>query len=594
MIRRGCATLVLGLALVCGRSWVTAAEHRPQKPLADSSLDSTLVAERFVKTALQAELEGDDEGRAIYLQEALSDNEQNANAQWQSGNVKVGDQWMSIDEAASQAIENKYRSRYLARRAAAGRDALAQFELARWCRQRGLLEEARGHLRFALQTNPRLANRDFTLGLVQQNGDWITLEEQNRQVADARAARKSLSKWQPKIRQLRRLVRQSDLRSESARAELLAIHDPEATPAVVAVFNSQDEQDALLAVAILDHLPGQRSADTLAQLGAFNASVKVRLAATDALKTRSIFSYAPVLLAALVSPLEAQFEEIRQAGANVVRLKVLQEGPLADYVVNQTLQVEPLAAAALDGQFPDLVEAFRNPTRERAIINLRAQTAEAQIRNFNQRASQTNERITAVLATAAGADGDRPRDYWEWWYNHNDIYYPPERPTYEVSLSQVERYGAVCECFQAGTPIWTSTGMRPIETIEIGDHVFAQEIESGEIALKPVLATSIRPTSPLLKLQIGEHEFVVTQGHPFWVIGQGWRMAKELSVGDRVHTASGAAEIDRVEAGPQAEAYNFVVNEFNTYFVGQPKLLVHDNSLRRHTDNVLPGLAINQ
>jgi hypothetical protein len=41
---------------------------------------------------------------------------------------------------------------------------------------------------------------------------------------------------------------------------------------------------------------------------------------------------------------------------------------------------------------------------------------------------------------------------------------------------------------------------------------------------------------------------------------------------------------------PDAEAYNLVVDDFHTYFVGRLGLLVHDNNFRRPTTAVLPGL----
>jgi hypothetical protein len=46
-----------------------------------------------------------------------------------------------------------------------------------------------------------------------------------------------------------------------------------------------------------------------------------------------------------------------------------------------------------------------------------------------------------------------------------------------------------------------------------------------------------------------------------------------------------------VRAALQAEinAHNLVVADFNTYFVGQAKILVHDNQPRSPTRAVVPG-----
>ena len=57
--------------------------------------------------------------------------------------------------------------------------------------------------------------------------------------------------------------------------------------------------------------------------------------------------------------------------------------------------------------------------------------------------------------------------------------------------------------FCAGTKVWTMTGRRPIEGIKVGDCVLAQDVESGELAYKPVLGVTIRPAPPTMKMRTG-------------------------------------------------------------------------------------------
>jgi hypothetical protein len=87
----------------------------------------------------------------------------------------------------------------------------------------------------------------------------------------------------------------------------------------------------------------------------------------------------------------------------------------------------------------------------------------------------------------------------------------------------------------------------------------------------------------MMHLQASDHQIVCTLGHPFWVEGAGWRMAKELSVGDRITTATGTPmELRAVEsANMDQEAFNLVVEGNSNYFVGQDGLLAHDNTQRR-------------
>ena len=68
-------------------------------------------------------------------------------------------------------------------------------------------------------------------------------------------------------------------------------------------------------------------------------------------------------------------------------------------------------------------------------------------------------------------------------------------------------------------------------------------------------------------------------------------MAKELQVGDRLHSVAGTATVEGITEFPEREAYNLVVQDFATYFVEQPRLLVHDNTARQVTAALVPGLV---
>ena len=141
--------------------------------------------------------------------------------------------------------------------------------------------------------------------------------------------------------------------------------------------------------------------------------------------------------------------------------------------------------------------------------------------------------------------------------------------------------------------MWTKTGQRAIETLEVGDLVLAQNVDTGELNYKPVIGRTVRPPSEILKLKLRGEEIQTTLGHPFWVAGVGWRMAKELEEGAILHGVTGSAQLGAVKSAEQAEAYNLVVAEFSTYFVGESGLLVHDNTPRTPTRVTVPGVAKN-
>jgi hypothetical protein len=77
----------------------------------------------------------------------------------------------------------------------------------------------------------------------------------------------------------------------------------------------------------------------------------------------------------------------------------------------------------------------------------------------------------------------------------------------------------------------------------------------------------------------------------FWVSGEGWVKSRKLTPGMVLHTAEGPVRVSNVTAGQHAQTYNLVVADFNTYFVGEQKILSHDNTVRRITRSIVPGLA---
>ena len=146
------------------------------------------------------------------------------------------------------------------------------------------------------------------------------------------------------------------------------------------------------------------------------------------------------------------------------------------------------------------------------------------------------------------------------------------------------------ECFVRGTPVWTKTGPRPIEKLQIGDLVLSQNVNSGEIRYKPVLARTLRPAGPIVQISTDDEKFLATRGHPLWVAGIGWRMTKELEDGAVLQSLAGTGRVNGVQSAPEAETYNLVVADFNTYFIGSSGILAHDNTPRKPTQAVLPGI----
>ena len=136
-------------------------------------------------------------------------------------------------------------------------------------------------------------------------------------------------------------------------------------------------------------------------------------------------------------------------------------------------------------------------------------------------------------------------------------------------------------CFTAGTLISTQDGDVPIEDIEEGDLVWAQDPETGEVALKRVVQTFVKETDTILYIKAAGEVIEATEQHVFYIDNVGWIPASMIEEGDKVVLQSGdkstVEKIDKVVHNELITVYNFEVEDFHTYFVSDASVLVHNN-----------------
>lgn len=149
-------------------------------------------------------------------------------------------------------------------------------------------------------------------------------------------------------------------------------------------------------------------------------------------------------------------------------------------------------------------------------------------------------------------------------------------------------------CFAAGTKVHTAAGPKSIEDVEVGDLVWSRDPETGELALRRVTKTFVTPDRPLLEVVVaaanGETEKLrPTSEHPFWVRDRGWVKAGELRPGDELPQLDGGwlRVAGLAESGERATVYNFEVEGFHTYFVGELGAWVHNTCWDDIAEHVL-------
>ena len=135
-------------------------------------------------------------------------------------------------------------------------------------------------------------------------------------------------------------------------------------------------------------------------------------------------------------------------------------------------------------------------------------------------------------------------------------------------------------CFVAGTPVWMADGtLKPIEQVKVGDLVLSKNEQTGEIAPKKVSHVSVRADIWTRKLSFDNGAILeTTDEHPLYVDGRGFVKAKEVGIGNSIVTRAGpGAKVVGVQVDVrQATVYNFTVDAFHSYFVGQDALWVHN------------------
>lgn len=87
----------------------------------------------------------------------------------------------------------------------------------------------------------------------------------------------------------------------------------------------------------------------------------------------------------------------------------------------------------------------------------------------------------------------------------------------------------------------------------------------------------------LLEADGDEQELLVTAEHPLRT-QSGWTVVSELEPGDLVLGREGWAEVSSVEASGRTETvYNFEVEDFHTYFVGEGGVWAHNTCVGKFT-----------
>lgn len=535
-----------------------------------------------------------------------------ARSHWLKGEVRIGEEWVHYSRVADHQDRWAQLHRYQEQRSKFGGTLEDQLTLANQCRDSQLLDEERAHLHGVIARDPMHVEARQRLGHQYAAGVWLTPSEIQQSEEGERLRQSSVDRWGKEIETHKAsLFSRSSQRRAAAESFFDNLRDSAAIPVMEQAFARGNEPEQQFYLTWVCRLGSWHASAAVARLAIETESPKIRVKSVQELSKRRPEEFAPVLLSAMKSPVILEADMVKLGHWWLYSQRTISE--TADKKIVQRYNARFAPQSCILHPFQPLRvpldELLNQPTTgQRIMSNLNRESQKA-VDEQNARSEFWNNRISSTLGDSLGLAGlSRPQDWWAWWtadqgyvegereqlYSQyfEDWYISRRRGQIRKETKpSAERLEGHASCFVAGTPIQTETGLRPIESVKLGDRVLAQNLETGEVAFRPVLRVTQTDSALTKSVRVGNETLVSTTAHPYWVNGQGWRLARELEPGMQFHSLSGAVEVAAVSPGESETVYNLEVADFNTYFVGQGQILTHDITVRQPTDMALPGFS---
>ncbi|MEZ6118071.1 MAG: polymorphic toxin-type HINT domain-containing protein [Pirellulaceae bacterium] len=579
--------------------------------------EGTKTVDQLVREAQFREIGGDLATRDALLAEALQLDDDHRLARHRSGFLQVDKDWVAIDDWMDQQQPNRIRMQYVRKRDRTADTAAAQLALANWCASRKLFDEESAHLHRVVQLQSDHEEANQRLRRRQVNGRWVEANSGENAFLPVEYET-AWRMWSERIeRSAAKFRRGSQRAAEDARTELRDMLDRSALPAMEVFVLHAEPDIAVELVALIAERDDLVTSGSLARISVLSSFPEIRQAAATSLQTRPLDHFVPMLISEMSGQIVSRMNSVLANGRITYRHEFVRESRDHEQVVvlDKVYDRRPQAVLTEDGGVPLpananlLIELARLEARARAQRDIqqtarqREQTMAAQNELIRLRNARIGEALRIATRAELPAVADR---WWSWWDEQNEVTmtgpkeqavnYSRDDELIETTpllysgptLQQVTQRR--CECFAAGTLVWTDGGVRAIERLRVGDRVVTQNVATGSIELGIVLETTVRPPEELLEIQTADgQQLQATPGHSFWVSGHGWMIARDLKSGMVLHSLDRPQKITAITSGSKQEAYNLVVDRHHCYFVGSNRILSHDNTERRPTDSLIPG-----
>jgi len=190
------------------------------------------------------------------------------------------------DQVGADAALAAKLAEYDDRRSKTAYTAEAQWQLAAWCQERGLADQARAHLTAVTRLDPTRDGAWKRLGYRKHGGRWATDAGLAAEKAEAEAQKQADRRWRPLLEKHRAALLDGARRAE-AEAALAGVTDPRAAASVARVFGVAGRPgDHERAARLFGQIDGAFASRSLAALAVSSPSEEARRSATETLRGR--------------------------------------------------------------------------------------------------------------------------------------------------------------------------------------------------------------------------------------------------------------------------------------------------------------------
>ncbi len=502
-----------------------------------SQLRSNGTSAGLLEEAFAAEINLHFEARREFLEKIVSgkgvEKRRSAHrdlAQWSLGKLKDSrGRWQSLDDWIADKSKSNVVESYEAFRNNSIESIDSHKALAMFCLENGLKDQARVHFAQILTQEPDNLAARRALGYVRVGPAWMTPEQLEMVKERQKLFRDSVRSFGPKLNQIAEGLRSSySTDVKAAIEELRQINSDLAIPAMELIFGDESEEVTRAIIEWLNQREGRESSLALARFGIFHPIEGIRKGAALALQDRPVVEYGAAVVDMVLSPFSP---------AGIIPIRHGIDGPVLGF--QKSYHREGAEADQMFIANTDIFGAISLPQR---------------IEMMNAQTENTNLRVSELLSAISGRSiSPNSSDIWDWWYQEMETSRPETRRisshwsnslllSYATVSSSLEngqsRFQAASiseslprngdpflyrvgtpsrssECFVAGTPVMTQKGLRPVESIRMGDIVLCKNIETGELAFRPVVRSTERTPVDLVRVDLTNETLVCTPGHLF-------------------------------------------------------------------------------